>query len=270
MEIRNPDKTHLSAVFALLERCFPGAWSAAEVSDRIFYDQRYDPNHVWMAREQGQVLGLIVSVQDGPDAWLKLLAVDESARGKGIGSDLLSRAEFRLSGEGVRSLNIAPSPPREFLPAVTPASQAEAFFVRRGFSPSGSFELRWTQAQTAPSGPGPEVDRPTAAAFGRHHGGTAWPWIEEQLSWHPARAAFDPEMGLCLAQPGLSVGPLWPAPTATPAGLAALVGSALAIASSAPPMRSEGLRVWTVEGSLDLPGLSTLSSTVNTYTKDLS
>ncbi|HTA17502.1 MAG TPA: hypothetical protein VK786_07130, partial [bacterium] len=76
MEIRNPDKTHLPAVYSLLERCFPGVWSGAEVEDRIYYDALYDPNHVWMGREGGRVLGLLVSVQDGPLAWLKLLAVD--------------------------------------------------------------------------------------------------------------------------------------------------------------------------------------------------
>jgi GNAT superfamily N-acetyltransferase len=268
VEIRNPDKTHLSAVFSLLERCFPGAWSGAEVEDRIFYDPLYDPNHVWMAREQGRVLGFLASVQDGPVGWLKLLAVDAEARRRGIGADLLSRAEFRLSGEGVQELRIAPTPPREFLAGVPPASSEAAFFEAQGFKPAGGLEILWTAPRLGL--PVQPVDRAAAAAFGRAHGGAAWHWIEEQLSWRPARAAFDPQAGLCLAEPGVSLGPLWPAPSASPSALAALVDFSMAVAASAPPRRPEGLRVWRVDGSAEIPGLATTASMFNTYSKTLS
>ena len=294
MEIRNPDKTHLPAVYSLLERCFPGAWSGAEVEDRIYYDALYDPNHVWMAREEGRVLGLLVSVQDGPLAWLKLLAVDETARRRSLGRDLVSRAEFRLSGEGVREWRIASTPPREFLPGVPPKSAAADFFEAEGFKRAKDLEVLWTPPRAAQAGP--PVDREAAAAFGREHAGPWWPWVEEQLSWRPARAAFDPEAGLCLAEPGVSLGPLWPAPSATGPSLAALVEAALAIAASAPPrgtaslgrtpaeapvaaavsapvQRTGALRLWRVDGSADLAsvaGLPAVSSPHYTYTKTLS
>ena len=74
MEIRNPDKTHLPQVLALLERCFPGRWTPDEVAGKVFFDEHYDPNHVWMAREKGQVLGFLHTVQAGETAWMKLLA----------------------------------------------------------------------------------------------------------------------------------------------------------------------------------------------------
>jgi GNAT superfamily N-acetyltransferase len=273
VEIRNPDKTHLPAVYSLLERCFPGAWTGAEVEDRIFYDALYDPNHVWMAREQGRVLGLLVSVQDGPLAWLKLLAVDETARRKGLGRDLVSRAEFRLAGEGVREWRIAPTPPREFLPGVEPESSAAAFFEAEGFERSGYLETLWTPPRAAQVPYPSAVDREAAAAFARARSGPWWPWVEEQLSWRPARASFDPAAGLCLADPGLSLGPLWPSPSATPRSLAALVEAALAVAVSAPPRRAGALRLWHVDGSADLrpaAGLPAVSNLFNLYTKALS
>ena len=271
MEIRNPDKTHLPAVYSLLGSCFPGAWSGAEVEDRIYYDALYDPNHVWMGREGGRVLGLLVSVQDGPLAWLKLLAVDPSARRRGLGRDLVSRAEFRLSGEGVREWRIAPTPPREFLPGVARDSEAAAFFKAEGFQRTGDLEALWIQPRAAQAGP--QVDREAAAAFARAHCGPCWSWVEEQLSWRPARAAFDPAAGLCLAEPGVSLGPLWPSPSALPASLAALVEAGLAIAVSAPPRHAGALRLWRVDGSADLKsatGLPAVSGLFNTYSKTLS
>jgi len=275
VEIRNPDKTHLSAVFSLLQGCFPGLWTGAELEDRIFFDALYDPNHVWMAREQGRVLGLLVSVQDGPLAWLKLLAVDESARRRGLARDLLSRAEFRLAGEGVRELRIEPTPPREFLPGVEADSAAESFFKAEGFSATGSLEARWVSLPALATTPGPDADREAAAAFAREFCGRHWPWIEEQLSWRPARAAYGPGAGLCLAEPGFSVGPLWPAPSATPEALAALVEAALGLALSAPARRPEGLRLWRMDESMNLAdfgplaGLPVFSRTYNTYSKTL-
>ena len=87
MEIRNPDRTHGRAVFELLDRCFGGAWNENEVSDRIFYDAAYDPNLVWMAREGGRVLGVLVSTLEAGEGRVKLIAVDETARRRGLGGD---------------------------------------------------------------------------------------------------------------------------------------------------------------------------------------
>jgi GNAT superfamily N-acetyltransferase len=268
VELRNPDKTHFPAAYALLQRCFPGLWTENEVADRIFYDALYDPNHVWMAREQGVLKGLLVSVQDGALGWLKLLAVDPEHRRKGLGKDLLSRAEFRLSGEGVREYRIAPSPPREFLPGVEPLSVAAGFFESQGFGVPSAITTLWTDPM--PGVLADSVDPAAMAAFGRAHCGAHWPWVEEQISFRPAHAVFGSGTGLCLADPGLSLGPLWPAPSAKPADLAVLAASALALAASAPCRSSSGLRVWHVEGSAALPGITTRSKTFNTYTKSLS
>jgi len=270
VEIRNPDRTHLPAVFELLGRCFDGAWNEAELSDRIFYDPRYDPNHVWMAREKGQILGFLVSVQDYDRAWLKLLAVDPGARRKGLGRDLLSRAEFRLSGEGVRVLNIAPSPPRDFLPGLEAGSEAALFFESQGFAAGDPYAVGWTRADSAaPSAAAGDLDLPAAVAFAKARCGSHWPWAEDQLSHRPARAAFDPAAGLCLLEPGESLGPLWAAPGAPGPALDALFGAALAQAGAVPARHNGQLRLWQVEGSFPLERFVRQSRRYTPYSKSL-
>ncbi|MGH7442428.1 MAG: GNAT family N-acetyltransferase, partial [bacterium] len=258
VEIRNPDKTHLPAVFALLRRCFPGAWTDTQVVDRIFYDQRYDPNYVWMAREQGRVLGFTVAVQDGDEAWLKLLAVDPEFRRKGIGRDLLGRAEFRLSGEGARGLRVTSAPPYEFLPGPVPGSGESAFFVACGYAPQAMAEARYLPVLGGlASGIIPDLDdrlRGQALAWARERCGPHLGWVEESLACRPAKVVFDPQAGLCLAEPGLSLGPLWMEPNAEPARLKALAAAAWNLAGTLVPVHPLGLRLWELPGCGPLPG----------------
>lgn len=255
MEIRSPDKTHLPALFALLRRCFSGGWSDEEAADRIFYDQRYDPNHVWMAREEGRVLGFAAAVLDGERSWLKMLAVDPDARRRGIGTDLLGRAEFRLAGEGAVELRVGPTPPHEFLPGPEPGSGEAAFFAARGYEALEPGAVRWLPPLEGRPAPEPLDDAGRAAAFAwarlrcpEHLG-----WVEDALSCRPARAVFDPGVGLCLAEPGRSLGPLWAPAPVEPPRLKDFAGSAWALASSKPASHPLGLRLWDVPGSGPLP-----------------
>ena len=267
MEIRNPNKSHLPELLSLLERCFPGAWTAEDVAGRIFYDEHYDPNHVWMAREVGQTLGFLHTLQVGGCAWIKLLAVAPEARRRGLGRDLLSRAEFRLSGEGAKEARIESTPPREFVAGIAPGSEAALFFDACGYHAGAPQPVL-----TCPAKPGilpPEPDRQAVAAFARAACGEQWAWAEEQLSWRPAHLAYRPEAGLCLAEPGASLGPLWPVDGATPAALQTLVQEALAVASSVPTHRDRPLRVWQLPGGRELPGLDVQSEALVPYYKKL-
>lgn len=254
MEIRNPDKTHLPALLALLERCFPGRWSAEEVADRIFYDEHYDPNHVWMAREQGRMLGFAHTLQRGARAWLKLVAVDPDHRRRGIGRDLLSRAEFRLSGEGAREIRVESLPPHEFLPGPAPRSGEAAFLEAQGYLSQGEDEALFLPPldRSAPPPMG-EAQRREALAWARGRCGESFGWAEEALACRPAKAVFDPDAGLCLAEPGLSLGPLWSQPGVEAPRLKALASAAWALAGSRPPRHALGLRLWQVPGSGALP-----------------
>jgi|GEM_PF-3452498 GNAT superfamily N-acetyltransferase len=255
MEIRNPDKTHLPQVLALLERCFPGRWTPDEVAGKVFFDEHYDPNHVWMAREKGQVLGFLHTVQAGETAWMKLLAVDPDARRRGIGRDLLSRAEFRLHGEGVKEARIESTPPLEFLPGPVEAGPGCDFFVACGYTPQAGAEAWYLPALARPAPPAlDEAGRQQALAWGREHCGPWFGWAEEALACRPSKAVFHPGAGLCLTEPGVSLGPLWMPPDVAPGALKALAGEAWALASSVVPRHALGLRLWLVPGSGPLPG----------------
>ena len=254
MEIRNPDKTHLPQVLALINACFPGRWTADEVAGRVFFDQDYDPNHVWMAREQGQVLGFLHCVQRGRQGWVKLAAVDPQARRRGIARDLLSRAEFRLGGEGVTDLRVESTPPLEFLPGPEPGSGAEALFKACGYSAGETDQADYLPVLQRPvPGPMSEDLRKEALAFARARCGDHFGWAEEALACRPAQAVFHLGAGLCLAVPGDSLGPLWKLDDVEPERMRALAGEAWALAGSAPPRHPLGLRLWRVPGSGPLP-----------------
>lgn len=250
MEIRNPNKSHLAEVHALLQRCLGLGLDPQAVADRIFYEEAYDPNHVWFARESGKMLGFLHTTLVGDEADIKLLVVAPERRRTGLGRDLLSRAEYRLGGEGAKRAWVRSTPPNEFFPGVEPASVAEAFFLSQGYQIKAEGPVLWAKA-VAPQGAAAAPDLAAAVAFAQAHAPTHWAWVEESLA--ARKALFDPAAGLCLAEPGESAGPLWAAPEATPEALAALAAKALAFASSRPPRDARGLRLHQVDGSSALP-----------------
>jgi GNAT superfamily N-acetyltransferase len=251
MEIRNPNKSHLPAVHALLQRSLDLALSPQAVADRIFYEEAYDPNHVWFAREAGQMLGFLHTTLVGDRAYLKLLVVAPEHRRMGLGRDLLSRAEYRLSGEGARECWVASTPPHEFFPGVLPASVAEAFFLSQGYQIKAETPVHWAKPVAPAVAPAPDLE--AAVTFAQEHAPTHWAWVEESLASRPPKALFVPSAGLCLVEPGESVGPLWPAPGASDTALMTLSQLALSVASAQAPRDPRGLRLQQVEGSRALP-----------------
>jgi GNAT superfamily N-acetyltransferase len=252
VELRNPNKSHYPLVLALLQRCFQPAWEPQALADRIYYDPHYDPSHVWMAREQGKVLGFLVTTLDGDQAYLKLLAVDPEARRKGLATDMLSRAEYRLSGEGAKTLQVEGTAPFEFLPGVLPGSEAEGFFRSQGYS-ADSAEVSWLPVEEAAVKSAESFDKAAAAAFGQKNAGQAWPWVEETLGYQPPRMVYVPGQGLILAEPGHSLGPLWLDSAASGTGVEALIAAGRAIAQSLPVIEPRGLRFFQVPGSGGIP-----------------
>jgi GNAT superfamily N-acetyltransferase len=234
LELRNPNKGHYPDVMALLQRCFEPAWEPQTLIDRVYFEPHYDPNHVWMARESGQVLGFMVTTLHEGQAWLKLLAVDPDARRRGIAKDML----------------IASTPPFEFLPGVEPGSVADQFFLSQGYQAS-DFQTQWVAPGLFSTGR--DFDKVGAIAFAQVHAGEAWPWVEETLGFKPPRVVFEAGQGLALADPGQSLGPLWLQADAQPSATKALLEQALAIASSSRCRDPRGLRFWQVPGSLALP-----------------
>lgn len=267
MEIRNPNKSHLAEIHALLQRCFGGLFSPQAVADRIFYDESYDPNHVWMAREGGQMLGFLHSSLAGDRAYIKLLAVAPERRRQGLGRDLLSRAEFRLSGEGAGLALVTATPPRDFFPGLQSGSVAESFFAAQGYEAGAERQVTWTPPGPPAAAPQPDLD--AAIAFAQAQAPTQWAWIEECLACRPSKALFQPGVGLLLAEPGESLGPLWPVPAAEPGAVQALLKQGLALAGTAPLRDPRGLRLHQVEGSSPLELPSGRLETYLSYTKPL-
>ena len=61
----------------------------------------------WLACRGEQQLGFVIARHDGPSvAELCALAVDETARGQGVGAALLERAERALGAAGIRELTL--------------------------------------------------------------------------------------------------------------------------------------------------------------------
>lgn len=267
MEIRNPNQTHLPALHALLQRCLGGTFSPEAVADRIFYEENYDPNHVWMAREGGQMLGFLHSVFTGDAAQIKLMLVAPERRRQGMGRDLLSRAEFRLSGEGARRITLGPTPPREFFPGLEPGSVAEAFFVAQGYEPAGEVQRHWVQPTASQAAAQPDLS--AALQFAQAQAPAQWAWVEDALACRPSKALYQPGVGLLLTEPGESLGPLWTEATAATDAVAALAQAGLALASSAPPSDARGLRCFSVPGSAPLPLSPALTETFVSYSKSL-
>lgn len=250
LELRNPNKSHYPDIMALLHRSVQAPWEPQTLIDRVYFEPHYDPNHVWMARETGQILGFMVTTLVESRAWLKLLVVDPAARRRGLAKDLLSRAEFRLEGEGAREMLAEGTPPFEFLPGVEPGSAAEHFLRSQGYQ-SARVEAQWVAPGLFSTGR--DFDKAAAIDFAQSVSGDAWPWVEETIGFKPPRVVFEAGLGLALAEPGMSLGPLWLMPGAGADGAKALLDQALAIASSRKTQDPRGLRFWQVPGSSPLP-----------------
>ncbi len=256
MEIRSPDRTHLPGISALLHQCFPGAWGDERLVEAVFADPRFDPNHVWMAREGGRILGYCATALDGARAWIKILAVDPAQRRRGIAAGLLDRAEFRLRGEGAREARVGTDPPHEFVPGPEPGSGEAAFFMRAGYAVEAEEPVRYLPPLEGRPAPEPmdEAAREQAHAWARARCGSLLPWVEDALACRPAKAVFDPGAGLCLAEPGRSLGPLWALEGVEAPRLKELSARAWALAGSRTPEDAWGLRLWDLPGTGPLPG----------------
>ena len=162
---------------------------------------------------------------------------------------MLSRAEYRLGGEGATCLRVESTPPFEFLPGVLPASEAEHFFRSQGYE-SKPEEFSWVPLISDLSNQGVlKFNKAEAAAFASARTGAAWPWVEETLGFQPARMVYQKGVGLILADPGFSLGPLWLDANAMAEDVATLIGQAQSIAQSQSVLDPRGLRFWYLPSS---------------------
>jgi N-acetylglutamate synthase-like GNAT family acetyltransferase len=100
-----------------------------------------------LAEEAQGIAGFLTLHEHFADAWeIHCIAVHAGARGKGLGSRLLSHAESWLVERGVRFLQV------KTVAATSPSvsyAQTREFYARRGFTPIEIFPTLWNERNPA-------------------------------------------------------------------------------------------------------------------------
>lgn len=111
-ETRRADRSDLEAIVQLCERSITAPPAAKELEDALFAPEQ--PATIFVIPERGVVA--LVECDDGPH--LRLLAVDPSARRRGVGNHLLQVAEDWARDEGHKMLITGADPPYFLWPGV--------------------------------------------------------------------------------------------------------------------------------------------------------
>src|SRR5512139_1399695 len=101
--IRAATEDDVSLIRTLIESV-PGFWHAEWRPDAIERAIRASDELAFVWQEQDQVLGFACAHDVGFLGYLSLLVVAESARGQGIGQELVRRAERELAARGCATL----------------------------------------------------------------------------------------------------------------------------------------------------------------------
>jgi GNAT superfamily N-acetyltransferase len=205
MEIRPPNKPNYPAIAELLSQALAETWDAERLAGLIMADPHFDPNLVLMAREKGEVLGFLSTVLSGETGWVKLIAVAPGRRLQGLGREMLERAEERLFGEGARRMRAGFSQPALFYPGVPEG--ASGLFSKLGYQvrPGGLL----AKLNLDPKH-GPKADPGKVKRLIQKLAPEWWSDAEERLSFAEPRLALSADAkALCIADPGLGIGPLF-------------------------------------------------------------
>lgn len=205
MEIRPPHKPNYPALAEMLTRATGQDFSAEGLAGKVMADQHFDPNLVFMAREKGETLGFLATVLEAENAWIKMVAVDPSRRRQGLAREMIERAQERLFGEGARMMRAGFGPGPLFSPGV-PEGAAADFFSAIGYAsePGG---LLAVMDEAGAEAPPPLAEKARELMKGAP---LWWSEVEERLSFKVPRLGMSADgKALCLADPGLGVGPLF-------------------------------------------------------------
>jgi GNAT superfamily N-acetyltransferase len=211
MEIRPPHKPNYPAIADLLGAALGDSWTAEGLAGQVMGDQYFDPNLVFMAREKGEMLGFLVTVIEGQNAWVKLVAVHPSRRRQGLAREMLERAEERLFGEGVRQMRAGFGPGPLFFPGV-PEGEAAEFFKACGYTAAPGGVLAGIDAPPSPAHEPPtaKIEFQGARSLVEATAPLWWSEVEERLTFSRPRLAMSADAkAICLADPGVGIGPLF-------------------------------------------------------------
>jgi GNAT superfamily N-acetyltransferase len=79
-------------------------WNQTEADWRRLID--LEPGGCFVAVRDGEPIGTVATCVFGPVAWIAMMLVEESARGQGIGTALMTGALDFLDGQGVRTVRL--------------------------------------------------------------------------------------------------------------------------------------------------------------------
>lgn len=145
MTIEPITDTNINAVWNLYQR------SVAECDQlplewfryKVLGDPDYSPVTCLVAIESGRPIAFMDAVlrtwEEGPTGWLKAWATDPDHRGRGLATELLSRAEAGFRSQGASAIKAGQAKPHYYTPGIDPQAYTPgiAFLLRRGFRNTG-------------------------------------------------------------------------------------------------------------------------------------
>lgn len=112
---------HLAQITDFCNRNFDlhrGLYATEPLRRTIFDDSDQKGEHGFFLRDGNDIAGVMVGVQRGNEAWLKLFAVDHSRRRSGIGGKMLREIEDRFRAGGVERVHTLNSSPCFVMPGL--------------------------------------------------------------------------------------------------------------------------------------------------------
>ena len=106
MEILSYLNSHYDGVIKLWQEVFPNPLPRNEPNSVVNAKLRVKPELFFVAVEDNEVIGTVMSGYDGHRGWLYMVAVDPEYRRKGIGSILIRQSEKALMSLGCVKINL--------------------------------------------------------------------------------------------------------------------------------------------------------------------
>lgn len=148
MELVTYDQKYEAEVVALWNKELPAdPITVHKFRQQALLDDNFDSDLCYVALEDGRVAGFLLATRrkfpylergTEPDrGWINVMFVDESCQRKGIGSQLLVRAEQDMKERGAKNITLAAYSPSYFFPGVDVENYkaSEAFYQKHGYQP---------------------------------------------------------------------------------------------------------------------------------------
>ena len=111
-----------------------GQFAVEPLRRTIFDDSDYKSEHGFIVLDGEDVVGVMVGVQRGQEAWLKLFAVDKEHRRLGIAHRMLDELEKRFRSIGVERVHTLNSSPHYVMPGLDVRyTEGVCFLQGRGY-----------------------------------------------------------------------------------------------------------------------------------------